>query len=140
MGQWLGKVGGRLQCPHSPSPRCLHEYFNGLHCRCANDVWCGSQPSFWSEHPSNNGIGEGFSAYPVPVPDACMSTSMGFIVGVRMMFGVVVSPVFGAGIPVITELVLRCTAMEPPEAHILHLLLCGTIVLLATPAKVELSV
>ncbi len=37
-----------------------------------------------------------------------------------MTFGGVVGPVFGACIPVITKLVLRCTATEPPEPHIHH--------------------
>jgi hypothetical protein len=32
-----------------------------------------------------------------------------------------VGPVFGSGIPVVAELVLRATALEPPEAHIHHL-------------------
>ncbi len=45
---------------------------------------------------------------------------MGFMVGVRVVFGVVVSPVFKARIPVVTELVLGGTATEPPEAHIHH--------------------
>jgi hypothetical protein len=49
-----------------------------------------------------------------------MSTLVGFMVGVRVVFGVVVSPVFRAGIPVVTELVLGGTGMEPPEAHINH--------------------
>jgi hypothetical protein len=54
------------------------------------------------------------------VPDACMSTSVGFMVGVRVVFGVVVSPVFRASIPVVTELILGGTAAEPPEMHIHH--------------------
>jgi hypothetical protein len=54
------------------------------------------------------------------VPDACMSTSVGFMVGVQVVFGVVVSLVFRPSIPVITKLVLGSTAMEPPEAHIHH--------------------
>jgi hypothetical protein len=55
------------------------------------------------------------------IPDACMSILVGFMVGVRMMFGVVVGPVLCASIPFITKLVLRSLAMEPPEAHIHHL-------------------
>jgi hypothetical protein len=43
---------------------------------------------------------------------------MGFKVGIWVIFGVVVGPVLGACIPVITKLVLRCMAMEPPELHI----------------------
>jgi hypothetical protein len=42
------------------------------------------------------------------------------MVGVRVVFGVVVSPVFRASVPVITKLVLGCMAMEPPEAHTHH--------------------
>jgi hypothetical protein len=54
-----------------------------------------------------------------------MSTLVGFMVGVWVVFGVVVSPVFRACIPVVTELVLRSVAMEPPEAHIHHFGLAG---------------
>jgi hypothetical protein len=49
-----------------------------------------------------------------------MSTSVGFMVGVQVVFGVVVSPVFRAGVPVVMELVLGGAVMEPPEAHIHH--------------------
>jgi hypothetical protein len=35
-----------------------------------------------------------------------MSGAIGFMVGVWVVFGVVVSPVLGASIPVLTELVL----------------------------------
>jgi hypothetical protein len=49
-----------------------------------------------------------------------MSYAVGFVVGVWVVFGVVVSPVFGASIPAITKLVLRSSALEPPEAHIHH--------------------
>ncbi len=59
------------------------------------------------------------------VPDACMSDLVGFMVGVRVVFGVLVSPVFGARIPVILKLVLGSTTPEPPEAHIHHLGLAG---------------
>jgi hypothetical protein len=52
--------------------------------------------------------------------DSCMRTKMGFMVGIWVMFGVVVGPVFGACIPVIMKLVLRCMAMEPSELHIHH--------------------
>ncbi len=61
---------------------------------------------------------KGLCAY--RVPDACMSTLVGFMVGVRVVFGVVVSPVFRDSIPVVTELVLGGATMEPPEAHIHH--------------------
>jgi hypothetical protein len=53
-------------------------------------------------------------------PDARMSGSVGFMVGVWVMFGVIVSPVFGASIPIESKLVLRCATSKPPEAHIYH--------------------
>jgi hypothetical protein len=46
---------------------------------------------------------------------------MGFVVGVRLVFGVVVVPVFGACIPVITKLILGCAATERPKLHFHHL-------------------
>jgi hypothetical protein len=49
-----------------------------------------------------------------------MRTVMGFIVGIWGMFGMIVGPVLGAYIPVISKLVLRCTTMVPPELHIHH--------------------
>jgi hypothetical protein len=61
---------------------------------------------------------KGLCAY--RAPDACMSTLVGFMVGVRVVFGVVVSPVLRAGVPVVAELVLGGEATEPPEAHIHH--------------------
>ncbi len=61
---------------------------------------------------------KGLCAY--QVLDACMNTLVGFTVGVRVVFGMVVSPGFRAGIPVVTELVLGGAATEPPEAHIHH--------------------
>ncbi len=51
-------------------------------------------------------------------PDTSMSRPVGFMVGV---FGVVINPVFGTSIPVVSKLVLGCTALKPPEAHIHHL-------------------
>jgi hypothetical protein len=54
-------------------------------------------------------------------PDARMSGSAGFMVGVWVVFGAMISPVFGTSIPVLTKLVLRCAASKPPEAHIHHL-------------------
>jgi hypothetical protein len=39
---------------------------------------------------------------------------------VRVVFGVVASPIFRARIPVITKLVLGSVATEPPEVHIHH--------------------
>ena len=56
-----------------------------------------------------------------PIPDSCMGSPMGFMVGFWMVFGVVVSPVFGACIPVVAKLILRCMASQPPELHIYHL-------------------
>jgi hypothetical protein len=50
-----------------------------------------------------------------------MQASMGFVVSVRVVFGVVVGPVLGACIPVISKLILGCVAMEPPKSHIHHL-------------------
>ena len=46
---------------------------------------------------------------------------VGFMVGGWMMLGVIGGPVFGASIPIITKLVLRCSTAEPPKAHIHHL-------------------
>ncbi len=54
-----------------------------------------------------------------------MQALMGFLVSVRVVFGVVVGPVLGARIPVITKLILGCVAMEPPNLHIHHLGLAG---------------
>ena len=38
------------------NPRCLHEYCDGFHGRYLDGVWCGSQPSSLSQHPSNSKI------------------------------------------------------------------------------------
>ncbi len=65
-----------------------------------------------------------------------MRDSVRFVVGVRVVLGMVVGPVFGSGVPVVAELVLRAMALEPPKAHIHHLDPGGTIVLLVTPAVV----
>jgi hypothetical protein len=54
-----------------------------------------------------------------------MRDSVRFVVGVWVVLGMVVGPVFGSGVPVVAELVLRATASEPPEAHIHHLDLAG---------------
>jgi hypothetical protein len=53
-------------------------------------------------------------------PDTSMSCPVAFMVGVWVMFGVVIGPVFGSSIPAVLKLVLRCTASKPPEAHIHH--------------------
>ena len=63
--------------------------------------------------------GMGLSTHRGPV--ICMRASMGFAVGVWMVFGIVVGPVLGARIPVITKLILGCTAAEPRKSHIHHL-------------------
>ncbi len=54
------------------------------------------------------------------VPDACMGAAMGFMVGVGMVLSIVISPVFGARIPIVTKLVLGFLAAEPPKLHIHH--------------------
>ncbi len=48
------------------------------------------------------------------IPDTSMSCPVGFMVGVWVMFGVVIGPVFGSSIPVISKLVLRSVASKPP--------------------------
>jgi hypothetical protein len=50
-----------------------------------------------------------------------MCRPVGFVVGIWVVFGVVVCPVLGSGIPVISKLALRFAAPKPPEAHIHHL-------------------
>jgi hypothetical protein len=49
-----------------------------------------------------------------------MSTLVGFMVGVRVVFGVVASPVFRASVPVVMGLVLGGAAIEQPEVYIHH--------------------
>jgi hypothetical protein len=66
-----------------------------------------------------------------------MSISVGFMVDIQVVFGVVVSPVFRASIPVVMELVLGGRATEPPEAHIHHFGMAGKFFLLVTAAAVE---
>ncbi len=61
----------------------------------------------------------GLSTHQGPV--TCMQALMGFVVGVRVVFGVVVGPVLGACISVILKLILGCAATEPPILHIHHL-------------------
>ncbi len=55
------------------------------------------------------------------IPYACMSAAMSLVVGVWVVFCVVVSPVLGASIPVVSKLVLRGPAAGPPKTHIHHL-------------------
>ncbi len=47
-------------------------------------------------------------------PDASMSCPVGFMVAVWVMFGMVIGPVFGSSIPVVSKLVLRSAASKPP--------------------------
>ncbi len=54
-------------------------------------------------------------------PVTCMQALMGFVVGVRVVFGVVIGPVLGACILIISKLILGSAAMEPPKLHIYHL-------------------
>ncbi len=44
------------------------------------------------------------------IPDACMHDLVCFMVGVWVVFGVVVCPIFGSVIPVIAKLFLGSTA------------------------------
>ncbi len=64
-------------------------------------------------------LGMGLSTHQGPV--TYMQALMSFKVGIGVVFGVVVGPVLGARIPVIANLILGCTAMEPPKLHIHHL-------------------
>jgi hypothetical protein len=50
-----------------------------------------------------------------------MQALMCFVVGARAMFGMVVGPVLGGHIAVITKLILGFAATEPPKLHIHHL-------------------
>jgi hypothetical protein len=63
--------------------------------------------------------GMGLSTYCRPV--TCMQALMCFVIGVRVVFGVVVGPVLGPCIPVKAKFILGCAAMEPPKMHIHHL-------------------
>jgi hypothetical protein len=66
-----------------------------------------------------NKHGIGLSTHQGPV--TCMQASMGFMVGVRVVFGEVVGPVLGACIAVTSKLILGCTATEPSKLHIHNL-------------------
>jgi hypothetical protein len=50
-----------------------------------------------------------------------MQALMGLVLGARVVFGLVVSPVLGTCIPVITKMILGCPATEPPKSPIHHL-------------------
>ena len=59
-----------------------------------------------------------------------MCTSVGEVVGWRMVFGVIVGNVVGAFIPIELELALRFLAPEPVEAEAEHLdVLCDDSVI-----------
>jgi hypothetical protein len=53
-----------------------------------------------------NGLARREVSCAYPIPDACMSAAMGFMVGVWVMFSVVVCPIFSSCIPVVVKLVL----------------------------------
>jgi hypothetical protein len=72
-------------------------------------------------HPRANGLAKRAGSCAHPIPYACMSAPVRFVVGVWVVFCVVVSPVFGSSIPVVSKLVLRGSVTEPPKAHIHHL-------------------
>jgi hypothetical protein len=76
--------------------------------------------SLW-ENPRANGLVKRAGSCAHPIPYVCMSAPVRFMVGVWVVFYVVVSPVFGSSIPVVSKLVLRGSATEPPKAHIHHL-------------------
>jgi hypothetical protein len=61
----------------------------------------------------------GLSTHQGPV--TCMQASMGFVVGARVVSGVVVGPILGTCTPVIKKIILGCMATEPPKLHIHHL-------------------
>ena len=45
-----------------------------------------------------------------PIPNACMCSPVGFMIGIGVVFCVVISPIFGASIPVVAKLILRSPA------------------------------
>ena len=49
-----------------------------------------------------------------------MCSAVGFMVEVRVMFSIVIGPVFRASIAIVSKLVLGFTAAEPPKSHIHH--------------------
>ncbi len=72
-------------------------------------------------NPKANGLARQAGSCTHPIPYACMSAPVSFMVGVWVVFCVVVSPVFGCSIPVVSKLVLKGLATEPPKGHIHHL-------------------
>ncbi len=73
------------------------------------------------KNPWVNGLMRREGSCTNPIPYACMSAAMSLVVGVWVVFGVVVSPVLVASIPVVSKLVLRGPAAEPSKTHIQHL-------------------
>ncbi len=72
------------------------------------------------ENPRANGLAKRVGSCAHPIPYACMSAPVRFMLGVWVVFCVVVSPGFGSSIPVVSKLVLRGLAMNPPKANIHH--------------------
>ena len=60
--------------------------------------------------PEDQWFGGGEMSSANPIPNACMCSPVGFMVGIGVVFGVVISPIFGASIPVVAKLILRCMA------------------------------
>jgi len=58
------------------------------------------------ENPRASGLAEGRFSCANPVPNSCMRSPVGFLVGFWMVFGVVISPVFGTSVPVVAKLIL----------------------------------
>ena len=73
------------------------------------------------ENPRANGLAKRAGSCAHPIPYACMSAPVRFMVGVWVGFCVVVSLVFESSIPVVSKLILRGLTMEPPKVHIHHL-------------------
>jgi hypothetical protein len=73
------------------------------------------------ENPRANDLARRAGSCAHPIPYACMSAPVRFMVDVWVVCCVVVSPVFGSSIPVVSKLVLRSSAVEPPKLHVHHL-------------------
>jgi hypothetical protein len=58
------------------------------------------------ENPRASGLAEGRFSCANPVPNARMCSPVGFMVGFWMVFGVVISSVFGTSVPVVAKLIL----------------------------------
>ena len=54
------------------------------------------------------------------IPYASMGSAMSFMVGIRVVFSVVIGPVFRAGVPIVSKLILGFTAAKPPKSHVHH--------------------